>query len=246
MGPPLEPSGAVPVGRGGARERAQFSPQAETELSGLCDGELGIKLRNETKVGLLCALEDFTKMATGEILLPVKRQSRDEQEPKSKPAAVYKARLPDMASYQKKAPFILHQAVTGEDAIKNANKGTGQQIRRELQSICAVRSVFCVYHPDEQEGGLALLNLMEEMRIALLLYPTMLDKVFELDLDEGISQMIYPETGERGTAPFYLGEMVTTWKLPAIRRLDAARVTQGLPPTDPKTAHYTKQIPGKE
>ena len=26
MGPPLEPSGAVPVGRGGARERAQFSP----------------------------------------------------------------------------------------------------------------------------------------------------------------------------------------------------------------------------
>ena len=27
------------VGRGGARERAEFSPQAETELSGLCDDE---------------------------------------------------------------------------------------------------------------------------------------------------------------------------------------------------------------
>ncbi len=25
------------VGKGGARERAQFSPKAETELSGLCD-----------------------------------------------------------------------------------------------------------------------------------------------------------------------------------------------------------------
>ena len=28
------------VGRGGARERTQFSPQAETELSGLCDDEM--------------------------------------------------------------------------------------------------------------------------------------------------------------------------------------------------------------
>ena len=27
------------VGRGGARERTQFSPEAETELSGLCDDE---------------------------------------------------------------------------------------------------------------------------------------------------------------------------------------------------------------
>ena len=28
------------VGRGGARERTQFSPQAETELSGLCGDEM--------------------------------------------------------------------------------------------------------------------------------------------------------------------------------------------------------------
>ena len=28
------------VGRGGARERSQFSPSAETEISGLCDDEL--------------------------------------------------------------------------------------------------------------------------------------------------------------------------------------------------------------
>lgn len=206
---------------------------------------MAVNLRNETKVGLLYALEAFTRWATGEILLPVKRQSRDEREPDPRPAAVFKARLPDMASFEKKAPFILHQAVTSDDAIKNVNKGTGQQIRRELQSICVVRSVFCVYHPDEQEGGLALLNLMEEMRIALLLYPAMLDKVFELDLDEGISQMIYPETGERGTAPFYLGEMVTTWKLPAIKRLDAARVIQGLPPVDPKAKHYKDIITEK-
>lgn len=203
----------------------------------------GINLHNETKVGLLYALEALTERVTGDMPLPVKRQSQDgENAPKPRAAAVFKARLPDMTSFQKKAPFILHQVVTGDNAIKNANKGTGQQIRRELIRTCVVRSVFCVYHPDEQEGGLALLNLMEKMEEALLLFP-ILDKVFELDLDEGISQMIYPETGERGTAPFYLGEMVTVWKLPAIKRLDAARVTHGLPPTDPKAAHYIDKRP---
>lgn len=203
---------------------------------------LGINLRNETKVGLLYALEAFTKQTTVGILLPVKRQSQDEQEPKPRQTAVYKTRLPDMPSWQKKAPFILHQAVTGLDKLGNVNKGTGQKIRRELESGCVVRSVFCVYHPDEQEGGLALLNLMEEMRAGLLEFP-ILNNVFELDLDEGIDQMIYPETGERGTAPFYLGEMVTSWKLPAIKRLDAARVIQGLPPVDPKAAHHINKIP---
>ena len=33
------PAAPRAVGRGGARERAQFSPQAETELSGLCDND---------------------------------------------------------------------------------------------------------------------------------------------------------------------------------------------------------------
>ena len=37
-GAPAAPRAA---GRGGARERAQFSPQAETELSGLCDDTMG-------------------------------------------------------------------------------------------------------------------------------------------------------------------------------------------------------------
>ncbi len=36
-GPQSKPSEAGSIGKGGARERAQFSPQAETEQSGLCD-----------------------------------------------------------------------------------------------------------------------------------------------------------------------------------------------------------------
>lgn len=202
-----------------------------------------INLNNETKVGLLYALKAFTEKSTGTMLLPVQRQSKDEREPADRAASVFLARLPDMTSFEKKAPFILHQAVTSMDEIKNTNRGTGMQIRLDLVSTCVVRSVFCVYCKDEQEGGLLLLNLMEEMRTALLLYPTMLNKTFELDLDEGISQIIYPETGERGTAPFYLGEMVTQWKLPTIKRLDGVRVVQGLPPTDPNARRTDRNIP---
>ena len=42
MGPPPRPSGAVAVGRGGARERAKVSPKVETEQSGLWDDEAGL------------------------------------------------------------------------------------------------------------------------------------------------------------------------------------------------------------
>lgn len=203
---------------------------------------MAVNLQNETKVGLLYALKAFTDRVTGNMKLPVKRQSRDEKDPPPRAAAVFLARLPDMTSFEKKAPFILHQAVTGLDELGNVNRGTGMQIRRELESRCVIRSVFCVYNPDGQEGGLTLLNLMEEMRTALLLFPV-LDNVFELDMNEGISQMVYPETGERGTAPYYLGEMVTTWKLPVIKRLDGARVAQGLPPTDPKAKQTDRKIP---
>ncbi len=201
-----------------------------------------VTLENETKVGLLFALKGFTIRTVKGLPMPVKRQKQDEREPKPRPAEVYLTRLPDMTSFEKKAPFILHQAVTSDDGLENINKGTGQQTRLEMKSIAVIRSVFCVYHPDEQEGGLALLNLMEEMRIALLMYP-LLNNVFELDLKEHISQMVYPETGERGTAPFYLGEMVTTWKLPPVTRIDAARVTHGWPPNDPRALHLQDSIP---
>lgn len=188
----------------------------------------GVNLHNETKVGLLYALKGFTERVVKDMPLLVKQQSGDVTAPEPRPAAVYLARLPDMTSPTKKAPYILHQAVTGLDALGNENQGSGRAVRLVQQSSTVVRSVFCVYNPDEQEGGMTLLNLMEELRVALLMFP-ILDQVFELDIKEGVSQVVYPETGERGTAPYYLGEMVTTWKLPPVRRMDAARVIHGQP-----------------
>ena len=68
-------------------------------------------------------------------------------------------------------------------------------------------------HHDEQEGGLALLNLMERLRIALLEQRS-IGKQFRLDLEAGLESLVYPED----TAPYYAGEMISVWKLPVIER----------------------------
>ena len=83
-----------------------------------------------------------------------------------------------------------------------------------VQSSASVRSIFVVYNDDEQEGGLMLLNLMERLRIELL-RTGVLDSRFSLDLNEGLEYMVYPDTD---TAPFYAGEMSSTWKLIPVQR----------------------------
>ena len=53
-GPPSKPSEAGSMGKGGARERTQFSPEAETEWSGLCDdaGQRPLRLSGYDKAVL--------------------------------------------------------------------------------------------------------------------------------------------------------------------------------------------------
>jgi hypothetical protein len=70
-----------------------------------------------------------------------------------------------------------------------------------------------VYHPDEEEGALLLLNLMERLRIRLL-KDVVIAGQFELDLEAGLETLIYPDD----TAPYYAGELLSTWKLPAVER----------------------------
>ena len=50
-----------------------------------------VTLENETKVGLLYALKDFTTETVKDLLMPVKRQKQDEREPKRRAAAVFLA-----------------------------------------------------------------------------------------------------------------------------------------------------------
>ena len=112
-----------------------------------------------TAIELLFQLKLFTEDAVSELLLPVRMQKDDDEPPPPRPADVYLMRLPDSKAATKKAPYIIHQVITGSDSQQEGERERG---------IAAVRTIFCVYSEDEQAGGMLLLNLMERLRIALL------------------------------------------------------------------------------
>lgn len=154
-------------------------------------------------VDLLYKLKAFTEAAISELIMPVRLQKGDKEEG-YRAASVYLMRLPDSTSATKKAPYVLHQLITGKDEQPSGQKP---------KSSAVVRSICCVYSADEQEGGLMLLNLMERIRIALL-RTTIIGGRYQLDMEAGVECLVYPDD----TAPYFIGEMVTNWALPAIER----------------------------
>lgn len=156
-----------------------------------------------TRITLLECLRDFTKKATAELIMPVRMQKGDTEQ-KYRPADIYLMRLPDGKAATKKAPYVLHQLITGKDQHPSG---------KTMESIAQVRSICCVYNDNEQEGGLMLLNLVERLRVALL-KQVVIGSQFTLDLDTGLEVLIYPDD----TAPYFVGEIISAWKLPAIER----------------------------
>ncbi len=165
-----------------------------------------------TKVVLLEQLKEFTEEHTRDLLLPVQAREEDEAPPPDCAPAVYVPRLPELYSYKRKAPFITHEIVTGKDKWDPIRRSPAPD------SSAVVRTCFCVYHPNEMEGGLALLNLMERLRIALL-EQGVIGRQFRLDVEAGVETLVYPTVMYENTvSPFYSGEMLTTWKLPPVER----------------------------
>ncbi len=157
------------------------------------------------RVALLEALKAESQAATSDLLLPVAMQKEDKERPADRAVSIYMMRVPDGKASTKKAPYILHQVITGKD----------QQPQGELdESRTTIRSIFAVYHKDEQLGGLALLDLMERLRIHLLRTVIIGDGQFELDKEAGVEILVYPDD----TAPYYAGEMITVWDTPAVER----------------------------
>lgn len=129
--------------------------------------------------------------------------------PPPRAASVFRTALPEKNSALKEAPYILHQVIKSRDF-----QMPGELPRSEI----VLRSVFCVYHENGEEGGLALLNLMERLRIAIL-RKRVVGGQFTIDLAAGLETLVYSNTEPPpyGTAPFYLGEIITTWKSPIIK-----------------------------
>lgn len=155
------------------------------------------------RVILLNRLKDFTLEATRELMLPVRVQSPEDGAVERR-AEVHLMRLPDSKAAHKKAPYILHQLITGVDQQSPGNR---------TESSATVRSIFCVYADNEEEGGMLLLNLMERLRIALL-RQRVIGGQFTLDLSAKLETMCYPDD----TAPYFAGEMISVWELPSVER----------------------------
>ena len=155
------------------------------------------------KVMFLQALKKFTADAVKDLMLPVSVQS-EKDDGALRPAAVHLMHLPDSKSFSKKAPYIIHQLISGSDS---QNEGQAEESR------VTVRSIFCVYCGDDEVGGLQLLNLMERLRIALL-RKRIIGEQYVLDLQTPMECLCYPDD----TAPYFAGEMVSVWKLPAVRQ----------------------------
>lgn len=156
------------------------------------------------RVFLLESLKVRMEADTRELIMPTKPQKGDE-EVIERPAEVWNGRLPDMKSTTKKAPYIINAVLTSR-----FRQFPGQP----PESLVVVRTMYCVYNPDENEGALMLLNLMDRVRISLQKNP-IVDGKYELNMkDEGISDLVYPDD----TAPFYMGEMITEWILPPVEK----------------------------
>ncbi len=156
-----------------------------------------------SRVDLLERLKSFTQNAIKDMILPTRIQREGESQ-SFRAADVYLMRLPDSTSATKKAPYIIHQLITGKDVQEEGQRPI---------SIAQVRTIFCVYNDDEQEGGLMLLGLVERLRIQLL-KQVVIGERYQLSLKDGIEALVYPDD----TAPYFAAEMITTWKIPSIER----------------------------
>ena len=167
-----------------------------------------------TPVELLYELKQFIEATTKDIILSVRpvnnkvipapsgKQKSEDEEPLTRAAEVHLMRLPDKDAETNRIPYILLQLLTGVD---------DQEAGKEPDSDCRIRIVVATYSEDGGAGSMDLLNVITRIRVALL-KAGVIGKQFTLR--KPLEYMINPED----TGPYYLGEMLTIWGIPTIKR----------------------------
>jgi len=154
---------------------------------------------------LLLQLKLFTETTIKDILMPL-RPNPDNEDPGYRVADVHIAHIPELSAVERKVPYICHNLLV---------KQYSQKPRELPQSLVFIRSVFVVFDEDEQTGSFMLQNLVDRLSLDLL-EKRILDNRFELVLDSNttLEVLVYQED----TRPYYMGEMLTCWDIPPIRR----------------------------
>lgn len=152
-----------------------------------------------TALDLLDTMKGFIEDETRDLLLPV-RVSRHEGERKERAPFVFKMRLPSKDDETKQIPYVLLQFLKSTDA---------QEEGKHPEAEAMVRIVAATYSEDGEEGALCVLNLLTRIRIALLRDGVIGERYL---LKSPVELIVYPDS----TPPYYLGEMMTTWRMPVI------------------------------
>lgn len=155
-----------------------------------------------TPIILLDRLEEFVTEVTKDIKLQVKVRNLNPEEEKERTANVYKMRLPKKEDQVQQIPYILLQFLNGKDDKKE---------KEPEESMCAVRIVVATYSEDGGQGAYDLLNVLLRIRSEL-------EKTGIIEgqfvLQKPLEYIVYPDS----TEPYYLGEMITNWSIPTIKR----------------------------
>ena len=158
-----------------------------------------------TRNEFLDELKEFMEGVFADIKLPVKLQTIND-EVSYRPPEIYSMRLPDSKSAYKKVPYVINRIVTSQSV------GKPGELR---ERTCVVDSIFAVYSEDENEGARKLIQLFDRIEFELINAGGVGEgNMYELIREQPIEFLIYPED----TAPYYMGEMVTTWRMPPIEQ----------------------------
>ena len=153
-----------------------------------------------TPIMLMQALQGFLKKETSGIIMTT-RVKRNSTEPAERPPETYIGGLPEPEGNEKLAPYVLLKLLTGKH---ERNSG-------ESENKCMVRIICVAYSEDPQDRYIQLLNLISKIEFRLL-EQTVIDSRFSLQ--SPIEMIVY----EEDTGPYKIGELMTTWELPTIKR----------------------------
>lgn len=153
-----------------------------------------------TPIFLLESVADFIEEKTADILLNVR--TRHDAESKKRKAEVFRMNLPDASDRTSRVPYILVQLINGKDE---------HQPGQIEESIHTIRIVCVTYSEDAQAGSYDVLNLILRLRHELETAGVVNG---EYCLEYPVEYIIYPDN----TPPYFIGEMVTNWSIPAIER----------------------------
>lgn len=154
-----------------------------------------------TPVILLDQLAEFVEKCTRDIILQC-RTRNDPGGEKERPAEVYRMRLPKKDDEVQRIPYILLQVISGEDDQKAGEPAAGE---------CKIRIIVATYSEDGGQGATDVLNVILRIRAELGRIGIIGE---QFDLRYPLEYIVYPDN----TPPYYLGEMMTTWGVPAPQR----------------------------